>query len=162
MKKKKGLKFAARKGSGDVSLNITAMADIFVVLLVFLLKSYASGAMTIMPAAGGLSLPAANAKSEHVEALKIEISQSDLVVEGKQVIPLSDFNFPQNDLNKAGFSNKLFEVITEIKKSASITTDNVIILADRRAPYSSLKVIMASAAGAGLTNFKLAVRSLDD
>jgi biopolymer transport protein ExbD len=162
MKKKSKLKFSSRRGSPDVSLNITAMADIFVVLLVFLLKSFASGAMTIMPTAGGLNLPAANAKSEHVEALKIEISQSDLVVEGKQVIPLSDYQFPQNDLNKSGFSNKLFEAIQVIKKSEVLPTDNVIILADRKVPYSSLKIIMASAAGAGLTNFKLAVRSLDD
>jgi biopolymer transport protein ExbD len=162
MKRKSGLKFRSNKrGSSDVSLNITAMADIFTVLLVFLLKSYASGAMTIMPTAN-INLPAASMKSEHVEALKIEISQSDLVVEGKQIVPLSDYQFPANDLNKSGFSNKLFESIQEIKKTEAVPTENVIILADRKVPYSALKIIMASAAGAGLTNFKLAVRALED
>ena len=115
MKKKSKLKFGRKQASADVSLNITAMADIFMVLLVFLLKSYASGAMTIMPTAGSLDLPSASTKSEHVEALKIEISQSDLVVEGKQIMPLADFQFPQNDINKSGFSNKLFESIQQIK-----------------------------------------------
>jgi biopolymer transport protein ExbD len=162
MKKKTKLKFGSKRPSADISLNITAMADIFMVLLVFLLKSYASGAMTIMPTAGNLNLPSASTKSEHVEALKIEISQSDLVVEGKQVVPLADFQFPQNDINKSGFSNKLFESIQQIKKSEVLPTTNVIILADRKVPYSALKIIMASAAGAGLTNFKMAVRSLDD
>ena len=162
MKKKSKLKFGRKQASADVSLNITAMADIFMVLLVFLLKSYASGAMTIMPTAGSLDLPSASTKSEHVEALKIEISQSDLVVEGKQIMPLADFQFPQNDINKSGFSNKLFESIQQIKKTEALPTANVIIMADRKVPYSALKIIMASAAGAGLTNFKLAVRSLDD
>jgi biopolymer transport protein ExbD len=162
MKRKSKLKFGGARKAADVSLNITAMADIFTVLLVFLLKSYASGAMTIMPTAGNLNLPVASMKSEQVEAMKIEISQSDLVVEGKQVIPLADYQFPQNDLNKSGFSNKLFETIQGIKKSEAVPTDKVIILADRKVPYSSLKIIMASAAGAGLTNFKLAVRSLDE
>lgn len=150
-----------RSGSGDISLNITAMADIFVVLLVFLLKSYASGAMAVSTTAE-LNLPIAKNQSEVVEATKIEISSSHLVVEGKSIVDLVGFKFPSDDLLPVGISKKLFETLKEHKeKSGETGNAKVIILADKDVPYSSLKVILTSAAGSGLTDFKLAVRGMD-
>jgi biopolymer transport protein ExbD len=149
------------RASGDISLNITAMADIFVVLLVFLLKSYASGAMAVNTTAE-LDLPSAKNQSELVEATKIEISADHLVVEGESVVALSGFKFPVDDLLPVGISKKLFETLKATKeKSADPTNAKVIILADKGVPYSSLKVILTSAAGSGLTDFKLAVKGME-
>ena len=163
----KGLKSAPWKksgkgrASGDISLNITAMADIFVVLLVFLLKSYASGAMAVTTTAE-LDLPIAKNQSAIVEATKIEISSDHLVVEGEPVVELKDFKFPSSDLLAVGISKKLFETL-KVAKSKSVDPNNnkVIILADKGVPYSSLKVILTSAAGSGLTDFKLAVKGME-
>jgi biopolymer transport protein TolR len=149
-----------------MSLNITAMADIFVVLLVFLLKSYASGAMTITPVTGA-RLPMANARSQKVEALKVEISQTDLVLEGKHVAKLQDFQFDRKDLTGPGFSKLLFGAIKDLRakadkdKTPAEQSARIIIIADKDTPYSSIKVILASAAGNGMTDFKLAVRGLE-
>ena len=158
----KSSKFKSRrKGSGDISLNITAMADIFVVLLVFLLKSYASGAMAVSTTAE-LDLPIAKNQSEIVEATKIEISETHLVVEGQPVVDLVGFKFPSEDLLPVGISKKLFASLKEHKEKAGNTGNSkVIILADKNVPYSSLKVILTSAAGSGLTDFKLAVRGME-
>jgi len=149
------------RASGDISLNITAMADIFVVLLVFLLKSYASGAMAVNTTTD-LSLPIAKNQSEVVEATKIEISSGHLVVEGESVMDLKDFKFPSDDLLPVGISKKLFETLKAAKlKSLDPSNAKVIILADKGVPYSSLKVILTSAAGSGLTDFKLAVKGVE-
>jgi biopolymer transport protein ExbD len=160
------------RATGDMSLNITAMADIFVVLLVFLLKSYASGAMTITPVTGA-RLPTAHAKSTKVEALKVEISQTDLVLEGQHVAKLDNFQFEAKDRTPAGFSKALFGAIKDLKARIAADSDGsnaaknaeksarIIIIADKDTPYSSIKVILASAAGNGLTDFKLAVRGPD-
>jgi len=154
-------KSAKGRASGDISLNITAMADIFTVLLVFLLKSYASGAMAVTTTAE-LDLPMARNQSELVEATKIEISEQHLVVEGEPVVQLSGFKFPADDLLPVGISKKLFETLKSVRaKSADPTNSRVIILADKGVPYSSLKVILTSAAGSGLTDFKLAVKGME-
>jgi biopolymer transport protein TolR len=164
--KSKGLssswkKSGSKKKSGDISLNITAMADIFVVLLVFLLKSYATGAMAVTTTAE-LNLPMAKNQNQAVEATKIEISATHLVVEGQPIVELQDFKFPMDDLLPVGISKKLFETLKEHKeKSLDPENTNVIILADKDVPYSSLKVILTSAAGSGLTNFKLAVMGIE-
>ncbi len=164
-KKKSGLKIGRnrRKSSGDVSLNITAMADIFVVLLVFLLKSYASGSMVVNTTAQ-LDLPRAANQSEPVEAMKVEISKDHLVVEGESILDLKDFKFPSTDLLPVGISKKLFEVLKDKRGPSdgeSPNSNKVIILADKGTPYASLKVILTSAAGSGLTDFKMAVRGLE-
>lgn len=161
--REKGRLFKKRnksKPSGDVSLNITAMADIFTVLLVFLLKSYASGAMAITTTAQ-LDLPTAKNQNEAVEALKIEISPDHLVVEGQPIVDLKDYKFPTDDLLPVGISKKLFENLKSLKEKAEIQDSRVIILADKGTPYASLKVILTSAAGMGLTDFKMAVRGLE-
>lgn len=158
--------FKPRKKGGranaDVSLNITAMADIFVVLLVFLLKSFASGSMVVSTTAE-LDLPMATNQSEAVEAMKVEISKDHLVVEGESILDLKDFKFPSDDLLPVGISKKLFEVL-KAKKGEELTenlnSNKVIILADKGTPYASLKVILTSAAGSGLTDFKMAVREM--
>ncbi|MEO5668208.1 MAG: biopolymer transporter ExbD [Bdellovibrionota bacterium] len=154
-------KSAKGRASGDVSLNITAMADIFTVLLVFLLKSYASGAMAVNTTAE-LSLPSAKNQSTLVEATKIEISAEHLVVEGESIVALHNFKFPSDDLLPVGISKKLFETLKANKdKSQDPSNSKVIILADKGVPYSSLKVILTSAAGSGLTDFKLAVKGME-
>lgn len=157
--KKSLLKKKSVKKSGDISLNITAMADIFVVLLVFLLKSYASGAMAVNTTAP-IDLPMAENISDIVEAVKIEISEEHLVVEGQPVVELKNYKFPSDDLLPVGISKKLFETL-QAKKKEDESKSDVIILADKTTPYSSLKVILTSAAGSGLTNFKMAVKGLE-
>lgn len=165
LKKSRLSKFKSKtKASGDVSLNITAMADIFTVLLVFLLKSYASGAMAVNTTAE-LDLPMAKHQDEAVEAVKVEISSTHLVVEGESVLELKDYKFPSDDLLPIGISKKLFESLKIVKEKAiegnEKGSSRVIILADKGTPYSSLKVILTSAAGNGLVDFKMAVRGLE-
>lgn len=154
-----------KKMSADTSLQITSMADIFMILLVFLLKSYASGSIEITPSPG-IQLPSAKTEDVTNDALKIEISEGSVLVESKPVAEIDKFLFKSSDLLDSGASRSLSKALEiERKRQSLISTANsdvktdarVIVLADQRAPYATIKAVLASAAVNGYTDFKLAV-----
>lgn len=147
------------QASGDISLNITAMADIFVVLLVFLLKSYAGGALAVNTTTQ-LELPAAKNTGEIVEALQVEISAKHVVVDGEAVVDLEDFRFPAGDVLNVGLSKKLFETL-KARKETRTDEKQMIVLADKETPYAALKVVLTSAAGTGYSDYKMAVMGVE-
>lgn len=158
-----------RAMNGDVSLNITAMADIFTVLLVFLLKGYATGAVNVNPSAG-LLLPEARAEVPSIEALKLEISTDGVQVEGKPVTTLKNFQVPSEELQGNGVIKSLGAALDlERKRQLLIAKSNsdvkvdskIMVIADQRTPYSTIKSVLASAAVHGFTDFKLAVVQTD-
>lgn len=155
------MKIKKKKMQQDISLNITAMADIFTVLLVFLLKSYASGAMTIHPTASLDLATSTQNKSEAVEAIKIEISKDHVVLEGESVVNLNSFEFPSSEIHGLGVSKSLYESLTQLKEKQKSTSDKIIVIADKATPYKSMKVLLSSAAAVGLTDFKVAVRGVE-
>jgi biopolymer transport protein ExbD len=155
----------SRQKSPDVSLNITSMADIFTILLVFLLKSYASSAIQGAPHSS-ISLPQGNGMEANVEALKIEISEKGIAVEGEAVQSLDQFQLQANTVIENGSIEALNHVLKKArerqnlisKANATVQQDSkVIILADQRTPYRTLKAVLASSAYNGFTDFKLAV-----
>ena len=163
-KKKKGF---SKRGpqSEDMNLQITSMADIFIILLVFLLKGYASGAVNITPTKG-MKLPLAQASESQVEALKVEVSESGVQVEGESVMPLNNFRFDSKDVENTGVSKTLSKVLEKQRKKqlliAKANTDvkvdsKIVVIADQRVPYTTIKSVLASAAVQGYTDFKLAV-----
>jgi biopolymer transport protein ExbD len=159
-------KFGKRKlGNEDMSLQITSMADIFIILLVFLLKSFATGAVNLTPTKG-MMLPEASAGDASVDALKIEISQDAVQVEGNPVTSLKEFKFDTGELLTNGSSQSLGKALDRerqrqlliAKANSDVKVDpKVLIVADQRAPYSTVKAVLASAALNGYTDFKLAV-----
>jgi biopolymer transport protein ExbD len=162
--KKKGL-FKKRHQSDEMSLQITSLADIFVILLVFLLKSYATSAVNLSPAKGML-LPEAQAAEVSVEALKVEISEDTVAVEGQPAATLKNFRFSADELQANGVSNGLSKVLQRerqrqlmiAKANSDVKVDpKILIVSDQRVPYSTVKSVLASAALNGYTDFKLAV-----
>ena len=155
--------------NGEMSLNITAMADIFTILLVFLLKSYATGAANISPSVG-MKMAEAVGGTAPVEALKVEVSPTAVQVEGNPVASLEAFRFPASDIQDNGSSKQLAAALEkERKRQLLIAQSNnevkvdskIIVIADQRTPYSTLKAVLASAALHGFTDFKLAVIQKD-
>ena len=146
-------------------LNITAMADVFTVLLVFLLKSFSTGAVNLTPSAG-LKLPEAQAAEAKYEALKVEVTKDAILVEESPVVQLKDFRFRSGDirgnLTSKSLSNALKKerkrqlVIAKHNKDVKVDA-KVMIVADQRAPYQTIKSVLASAAVNGYTDFKMAV-----
>jgi biopolymer transport protein ExbD len=154
-----------RRASGDMSLNITAMADIFTVILVFLLMGYSSGAVNITPSSG-VTLPGAGASATHIEALKIEISKSSIQVESKPVMELQEYRAKEGEVATDGTLKALSGALKVERERqialAGANTDvkldaRVVLIADQKVPYSTIRSVLASAAVQGYTDFKLAV-----
>ncbi len=148
-----------------MTLQITSMADIFVIILVFLLKSYGTSAIEIQPSKG-MSLPVASADGIPLQALRIEISESAILVESNPVTTVEHFAFKKEDILPNGASRALASALDHERKREMLIAKNntdvkvdprIIIVADERAPYSSIKTVLSSAAVNGYTDFKLAV-----
>jgi biopolymer transport protein ExbD len=167
MKKLFGNKLGSKKRvqSEEMALQITSMADIFTIILVFLLKSYATGAVNLTPAQGML-LPEAQAGEPAVEALKVEVSENALQVEGKPVTELKQFRVGSSDMLPNGAVSSLEKALDRerqrqlliAKSNSDVKVDpKIMIVSDQRAPYQTVKAVLASAALHGYTDFKLVV-----
>lgn len=154
-----------RRLNTEMSLQITSMADIFTIILVFLLKSYTTGAINLSPSKGVI-LPEAHAADVPVEALKVEISAQAVQVEGEPSATLKAYSFDQTDMQGNGTSKSLGQVMERernrqlliSKSNSDVKVDSkVLIIADQHTPYSTIKTVLATAAVSGYTDFKLAV-----
>lgn len=154
-----------------MSLNITSMADIFTILLVFLLKSYSVGLTTIAPS-NDVMLPEVVAADDPKEAVKLEIGTGTVLLDDKPVTQLKGFQFEPSDLTVDGTPRSLDRAFDDYRarKPASMVdqeepvddskakkSSRLLVLADQRTPYSTLSAVMASAGGHGFTEIKLVV-----
>ena len=150
--------------SEEMSLQITSMADIFTIILVFLLKSYATGLSNVTPSQGVL-LPEAKAQEQMKDALKIEILQDSVLVDQKLTVPLRDFSFTgEGEPGENGKSEEIFQALLKQRKNKTGVEQedsHLLLLADQRTPYATLKRVMNSAASAGFVDLQLAVVQAD-
>jgi biopolymer transport protein ExbD len=153
----------------DMVLQITSMADCFVIILVFLLKSLATGANSVTPSAG-LRLPQALAGEMNEQAVTVEISQSGVQVDNKPVSALTAFRFNPADLAENGVSKALDSALDAQKKRQELIAQSnpdvkpdskILVVADERTPYVTLKSVLAAAAIHGFSDFKLVVAKKD-
>ncbi len=151
-----------KKVTGEVSLQITSMADIFTILLVFLLKGLASDAIQITPA-NATTLPAgAHSKSISEAALQVEITKSDLLVEKEKIIGLEDMKKEMTaDETIPSLNQKLMKererqkLISQNNDSVKIS-NQVIVLADQGVPFSTIKPVLKTLAVQGYSEVKFA------
>jgi biopolymer transport protein ExbD len=157
--------FKKKRASEEMTIQITSMADIFTIILVFLLKSYATSSIQIQPSSG-LKLPIADSADAQVEAIHVEVSEKSVQVDHQPVSILSNFRFETSDLQNNGTSRSLHQSFqTQKKKQLLIAQSNsdvkadkkILIVADQRTPYVTLKTVFASAAQNGYSDLKLVV-----
>lgn len=163
MRRKSFLKHAPQ--SDTMSLQITSMADVFIIVMVFLLKSYASGTLDVTPS-NGVTLPSARHTDGAAQALKVEVSENSILVENQPVAGLHHATFDPGDLGAGGVSKALTGALQrERARELLIARSNpdvkfdsrITVVADQHVPYTTIKTVLASAATQGFTDFKLAV-----
>lgn len=143
------------------------MVDMFVILLVFLLKTYSTSPVNITPK-DGLRIPESNATADPVDVVKLIVSQDAVFVEDKKVMDLEKGRVPASvaDKNDPSFLKALYEALDERAKLAqSISKVNdsfefdgkVLMQADRDLPYEVLQKVMYTSMMAGYADVKLAV-----
>jgi biopolymer transport protein ExbD len=105
----------------------------------------------------GLTLPVASTSDEVTETLKIEISPDTILLDDKSVTTLENFKFEPSDLESDRTSRSLnLSLIVEKQKRAD-EHPKLMLLADQKTPYSTVKRVMDSASNQGFSEFKLVV-----
>jgi biopolymer transport protein ExbD len=145
------------KKNEQMELQITSMADIFVIILVFLLKSYSVEGLPYEPSAP-VSPPMAKGRVEKTDGLKVEISEKVVNLDGKNVSSMNGFRFAKGDVDTNG-ANSLRRALARIRPNAAQGPKGpkLIVVADEGAPYETIKTVLASAASEGFLDIQLAV-----
>ncbi|MBC7385558.1 MAG: biopolymer transporter ExbD [Cryobacterium sp.] len=161
-------------GSDEIPLQITSMADIFTILLVFLLKSYSVSAIDV-DVGKDIKLPVANGGTESVEAMKVQVTANGITIEGKPVLTLTGYIASPKDTAADGTFPEVVKALKhEREKQRQIASEQLrqggkaedvkknfdtklLVIADKRVPYKLLKNVLASASAMDFTDFKLVV-----
>ncbi len=167
MKRKRKLfgRHGKAKESGEIALQITSMADIFTILLVFLLKGLASDALQITPS--NAKIPSGiHTTTLSDQALQVEISKDGILIERDFVSKLEDFHLSSQSVGADGSITALSERLSkerERQKLIAQANDTVkidgraIILSDEKVPFSTMKTVLKTLAAQGYSEIKFAV-----
>jgi len=146
------------KKNQSFTLNITSMTDMFTILLVFLLQSFAAGEVQI-DAAEGVRLPSSTTEKNPVNGVKLSISPTELKFDQTLVAKVSNNLIEASaiDSSDSNFIKPLFDQLEEInKKDPKLAKiGKVLLQADESLPYSTIRKIMYTASMAGFPNVKL-------
>ena len=160
-------KYMDRRSSASFKIQITSMVDMFVILLVFLLKTYSTSPVNITPK-NGMVLPESSALTDPIDVVKLIVSEDGIFVEDKKVVTLEKGRVPASmiDANDPSFLRPLYEALDEHAKHAkeiSKVNDSfefdgkALMQADRGLPYEVLQKVMYTSMMAGYADVKLAV-----
>lgn len=172
---------ARRKAKKDFELLLTPLLDIFVIILVFLLKTYDTSLVTIAPLPG-MKLPVSVAEDAIDDGVNLFVSLDALVLDRTLVMELiPGFVSEEGDLTgepigdgDLGEEGRLIlPLFDELKlrrqalETVKGTTEQVEgekdfvgmvnIVSDKRIPYELLRKVMYTATSAGYHTFKLGV-----
>ncbi len=148
--------FPKKNPSADasMSLQITSMADVFTILLVFLLKGVASDVLQVNPSSATRLPSATSSKPLPERALQVEITPTEVLVEKESVG------------SHAEFKNRLIERLQEERKRNGIiakanptvkTDSRAIVLADEKIPYQLIRSVLGSLSKTGYHEIHFAV-----
>jgi biopolymer transport protein ExbD len=160
-------KYMDRRSSSSFKIQITSMVDMFVILLVFLLKTYSTSPVNITPKEG-MVLPESTSLTDPIDVVKLIVSEDGVFVEDKKVMELQKGRVPASlvDANDPSFLRSVFEALDEHAKHAkeiskmndSFEFDGKVLLqADRGLSYEILQKVMYTSMMAGYADVKLAV-----
>lgn len=172
MRRKRGFaRYMDKRSPSTFKIQITSMVDMFVILLVFLLKSYSTSPVNITPS-DKLTMPASTSTKDPVDVLKLVVSKAGVFVEDRKIVDLEQGVVATKDLdsNDTQFIRPLYQALDDqAKKSRQIASVNeevefdgkVLMQADRSLPYELLRKVMYTSMMAGYADVKIAVITKD-
>ena len=161
------LKFVAKKAGGHggkgvyASLNLTSMIDFLVIIVVFLLMSFAASG-ELLSIQRGLTLPDASATTDIERAPIVAVGKEVVTLDGKR---MTDVPSLLRDAGTAGdwrIENLVVELDTLRRNWAIVHPREpfpgaVVLQADKSTDFRVIKKVMYSAAQAGYANISFAV-----
>lgn len=156
-----------KKLPSNFKIQITSMVDMFVILLVFLIKSYSTSPVQVAPNSD-IRLPASVSETNPVDILKVMVSKSGVFVEDRKVVDLENGTIDKKflDSSDADYIPELFKHLDEqARKTQEISKVNntvqfegkILVQADKDLTYDLIKKVMHTSAVAGYSDVKFAV-----
>lgn len=144
------------------ALNITSMTDMFTILLVFLLQTYSTSDVEILPEAG-LRLPASSSSTNPVESIKLTVSKDLVKLDKTKIADMKNSAFDPKDIdpNDSNFILPIFNELDKLTKDEktkdqpAVKEGRILLQADSSLPYSVLRKVMYTASMAGYPQLKL-------
>ncbi len=168
LKQKQAAKKANRRG-GDVeeaSLGLTSLMDIVAIIVIYLLKSYASDPITITPLASQ-KIPMAHADVPMTVGIPIYVSTRDVVFESRKMAALNaEGGFDEKYRSNGGYIlSDLFSAMKEESERSKATAkakqqdwdSTLIIIGDENLKFNALTSIMVTANTAGYEKYNFAI-----
>jgi biopolymer transport protein ExbD len=155
-------KYELPRQKNSFGLNITSMTDMFTILLVFLLQTYSTSEVELIPEAG-LRLPQSTTSTNPVESIKLVVSKDLVKLDKTKIADMKDANFESKDIdpNDSNFVKPIFEELDKIAKdeklkdNPAVKEGRILLQADAALPYSVLRKVMYTASMAGFPQMKL-------
>lgn len=177
-------KVGAKKRSVVAILSLTAMVDMFTVLVVFLLQNYATTGQ-VLEIPEGVDLPTAAQVKELKPTNVVIISKTDVMVNSTKVMDFKQVKaqqdwmieplkakveelIAQGEKDKASMASKLKDAVEKIKAGDKKVEEEVdefrrmTIQADKKLDFLTLKKIMYTVTEAGVYEINFAVLKEND
>jgi len=163
---KKKEKAAARRAKPEEKgeLGMTSLMDIVSIIVVYLLKSYASDPVVINPTAGQ-KIPLSNADAPIQDGIPIFVTQRGVTFDNKKLVNMT----PEGDIDptmvNAHLIGPLYDVLAEEVDKAKQLAENTgkewagraIIVGDQELKFSVLVDVMYTAGRAEFTDYSFCV-----
>lgn len=164
-----------RRPVPTASLSLTSMMDVLTILLVFLLKSFATGDVAVAPS-DDLQVPVSTATERPRLAVNVVLTQDEVVVDGERVLGLTRvvddagavvLSVPDAD-KRGHLIPALYERLVEKADHAKALAaraegddfdfrGEMLLQCDRRVPFAVLREVMFTAGQAEFGTFRFVV-----
>ncbi len=157
MKNSRRIKRMGRNKKKLTSLNLTALMDVFTILVFFLL--FHSGNSEVLEVPKQIELPDSVVEAKPRQTVVIMVSPEVVVVQGKAVISTVELLDAKAErvTEIADRLDQLERSIIGISTKTAVESKEVTILADKTIPFRALKKIMSTCTGSGYGKISLAV-----
>jgi biopolymer transport protein ExbD len=157
MRESRRIKRMERSRKKVTGLNLTALMDVFTILVFFLLANSSSNEVLSTPK--HIKLPDSVVESKPRETVVIMVGPEMVLVQGEVVVNTPELLETKSE-NIPEITQKLELLernIININTQSVVTSKEVTILADKTIPFNVLKKIMTTCTGSGYGRISLAV-----
>lgn len=156
-------KLRRRDDPDHAGLNIYPMMDMLTILLVYMMAIFATSTAAAVQESAELKIPYSTSEVELGDALPVQISRSEVVVDGKSILELRN-GIVDPSLKQGGSSGflitPLYKELSEVRDRKKRTAQRfanqpfvgeVQVIADRRTPFRTVSEVIYTL---GQTEFK--------
>jgi biopolymer transport protein ExbD len=149
------------RNTQQLDLNLTALVDVFTILIFFLLSN--STEVEVLPASKAVTLPESTADKAPKATLVVLVSGTDIVVEGRRIALVSEVLANAGDvIAPLQAELELLSTRQVVREENQSGSRAITIMGDKDIPFQLLRKVMATCARANFSDVSFALRQKAD